>query len=130
MNLTSKKHIRIILAPLLLVVAINAFGGGIYGMVGAKDIPPEWLQGSPFSSYFIPSLFLFVVIGGACLLAAMMVFRRKSMARNASFICGLLMLAWIIAQVAIIGFVSWLQPAIVMSGLLTLFLARKLPGEA
>lgn len=130
MNLTSKKHIRIILAPLLLVVAINAFGGGIYGMVGAKDIPPEWLQGSPFSSYFIPSLFLFVVIGGACLLAAMMVFRRKSMARNASFICGLLMLAWIIAQVAIIGFVSWLQPAIVMTGLLTLFLARKLPGEA
>ena len=29
----------------------------------------SWLDGSPFHSFFIPSLFLFVVIGGGMLVA-------------------------------------------------------------
>jgi hypothetical protein len=128
MNLISLKHIRILLGILLLVVAINAFGGGIYGMAGAKDVPSEWLDGSPFSSYFIPSLFLFVVIGGSCMLTAMMVFSRKPFARKASYLCGLLMLTWIIVQVAMIGYVSWLQPAIAISGVITLLMAKILPA--
>ncbi len=113
-----------------MIVAINAFGGGIYGIAGAKDIPVEWLEGGPFSSFFIPSLFLFVVIGGACLVTAIMVFRQRRMAHKASFLCGLLMLAWIIVQVSIIGYVSWLQPAIALSGMLTLMLAYVLPAES
>lgn len=125
-----QKLTRILLGFLLLLVAINAFGGGMYGMAGAKDIPAEWLEGSPFSSFFFPSLFLFVVIGFSCLFTAMMVFRRRPIARKASFLCGLLMLAWIIVQVSIIGYVSWLQPAIAISGVMTLLMATKLPAEA
>lgn len=49
----SEKLIRWILGILLLVVAINAFAGGYYGLSGAKNIPTEWLKGSPFRDYFI-----------------------------------------------------------------------------
>lgn len=114
---------------MLLVLAINAIGGGIYGMAGAKDIPAEWLDGSPFSGYFIPSLFLFVVIGGSCLVSAMLVFGRRHMARQSSFFCGILLLAWIMIQLYIIGYVSLLQPAIAASGILILVLAKLLPSR-
>ncbi len=113
---------------LLLVLAVNAIGGGIYGMAGAKDIPAEWLNGSPFSDYFIPSLFLFVVIGGSCLVSAILVLGRRHMARQASFFCGILLLAWIMIQFYIIGYVSLLQPAIFLSGILILVLAKILPA--
>ncbi|NLB82118.1 MAG: hypothetical protein GX800_11050 [Clostridiaceae bacterium] len=38
-------------------------------MAGAKGVPGEWLKGSPFSDYFIPGLFLFIVIGVSALFA-------------------------------------------------------------
>jgi len=37
-------------------------------MGGGLDLPSEWLEGTPFSDYFIPGLILFIVVGGACLL--------------------------------------------------------------
>ena len=46
-----EKPVRYTLGLLLLLVAINAFGGGYYGMAGAKDVPVEWLEGSPFHNY-------------------------------------------------------------------------------
>lgn len=53
------------LIALELVVALNAIGGGIYGLAGAKDVPQEWLQGSPFHSYLLPSLVVLVAVGGS-----------------------------------------------------------------
>jgi hypothetical protein len=61
---------RYTLGGLLALVAVNAFGGGYYGLAGAEGIPREWLAGSPFHSYFVPSLFLLVVVGGSCSRAA------------------------------------------------------------
>jgi hypothetical protein len=115
--------VRYALGLLLAFAALNAFGGGTYGMAGARGIPQEWLMGSPFSSYFVPSLFLFTVVGGSFLLAAVAVFRRWEMAWLAAFGAGLMVLTWIVAQVACIGFVSWLQPATVVAGLAILRLA-------
>jgi hypothetical protein len=37
---------------------VNAFGGGFYGLNGAKAIPRAWLDGSPFHSFFVPSLYV------------------------------------------------------------------------
>ena len=115
-----EKPVRHTLGLLLLLVAINAFGGGYYGMAGAKDVPVEWLEGSPFHNYFIPSLILFVCVGGSALFAAVAVFRRRRIARKAAFTCGAIMIGWISVQVAIIGYVSWLQPTTVIIALLIL----------
>lgn len=122
-----EKLIRYTLGAILVLVAVNAFGGGYYGMAGAKDIPIEWLEGSPFNDYFIPSLFLFVVIGGLSLFSGIAVLKRFSVARKAAFSCGLIILLWIAIQIAIIGYVSWMQPTTTIAAILILFLSWHLP---
>ena len=127
MSKSTEKLIRYALGILLLLVAINAFGGGYYGMAGAKDVPTEWLKNSPFRNYFIPGLFLFVVVGGTSFLAAFAVFKRLSYARNTALVSGIVILIWLIVQISIIGYVSWMQPATAVAALLILFLTWLLP---
>jgi len=121
-----------LLIGLLLFGAINAFGGGYYGLAGAEDVPREWLRGSPFADYFIPSLILFAVVGGSFLTATVLVFARSPLDRTAALAAGAIALVWIAAQVAIIGYVSWMQPVTFVGGLLVFALASRLrrPGPA
>ena len=112
-----------LLAILLLIVALNAFAGGYYGMAGAKDVPLQWLSGSPFSDYFLPSLILFVVVGGSCLFATVAVLKRRLYARRAAIIAACIILGWISTQVWIIGYVSWMQPTIAVIGVVILILS-------
>jgi hypothetical protein len=99
------------LGVLLAFLAINAFAGGIYAMAGATGIPVDWLDGSPFSSYFVPGLILFVVVGGAFTLAAIALFWGWSLDFELAALAGSVLLVWVTIQLAVIGFVSWLQPA-------------------
>lgn len=124
----SEKSIRYTLGILLLLVALNALAGGYYGMSGAEGVPVKWLSGSPFHNYFIPGLFLFAGIGGLALLAAIAVFRHNKIARNISFFCGIILLVWLIVQVSIIGYVSWMQPTTATAAFGILFLSWLLPG--
>jgi hypothetical protein len=120
---------RYLLGGLLAFGALNAFGGGYYGLSGAEGVPVELLEGSPFRSYFVPSLILFVVVGGSFLLAAIAVFTGSPMARLSALGAGVIVLIWIVVQVSIIGYVSWLQPVTAIGGLLVLLLACLLPGR-
>lgn len=106
-----RERVRFVLVFLLLLIAINALAGGYYGMAGAKNIPREWLEGTPFSSYFIPSLFLFLIIGGSCLFAAISILLRRAKGAIIAFISAAIIILWLIIQVAMIGYVSWMQPA-------------------
>lgn len=121
---------RLATGSLLLLLAINAFGGGYYGMSGAEGIPTAWLSGSPFPDYFIPGLFLFAVVGGSSLLASVLVFRNHPLARKAAMACGILVLCWLVVQVAIIGYVSWMQPATAITATLILLLSLKMKPHA
>jgi hypothetical protein len=94
---------RNLLGALLTFGALNAFGGGYYGMSGAERVPREWLAGGPFADYFLPSLFLFTVVGGALALGAVMVWVSPRWARLPAITAGVIVLAWISVQVAIIG---------------------------
>jgi hypothetical protein len=108
---------RIVLIAVQVIVMLNAFGGGYYGMSGAPGVDPAWLEGSPFHSYFVPGLFLFAVVGGGMAIATVAWVRRSPWAPLLSVGMGLLVMAWIAVQVAIIGSVSWLQPASLAAGL-------------
>lgn len=114
---------RILLGALLAFMAVSAMGGGIYGLMGASGVPTEWLQGSPFRSYRVPSLFLFAGVGGICAAAAWMVFSAHHLGKRFAIGAGFLLMAWIAAQVLVIGFVSWLQPTVAVYGVLILILA-------
>jgi hypothetical protein len=115
------------LGILLAFSALNAFGGGFYGMFGAEGIPVEWLEGSPFRNYIIPGMVLFFVIGGAFTFAAIAVFARLRIARKATITAIALVLFWLSVQVAIIGYVSWMQPFTAVIALVMLGLALLLP---
>ena len=119
--------IRYSLGALLVFGAVNAFGGGYYGLSGAKGVPTEWLNGSPFPDYFVPSLILLVVVGGSFIVAAMAVFAGLRIARLAALAAGIVVLGWLAVQLAIIGYVSWMQPTTAIAGLLVLVLGSRLP---
>lgn len=123
MSIQTQQLSRYTIVALLFIVALNAFGGGYYGMAGAKDVPPEWLEGSPFNSYFIPALILFTVVGGSCLAGGIMILRKYHNSRMVALTCGWIMLGWIVTQLSIIGYVSWMQPAIALIGMVVILLA-------
>jgi hypothetical protein len=120
--------IRYLLAGLLAFGALNAVAGGCYGLSGAEGVPREWLAGSPFTDYFIPGLILFTVVGGAFLFATISALARFRVARTSAFAAGAVVLGWIAVQVAIIGYVSWMQPVTTVAGLVVLVLAWLLPS--
>jgi hypothetical protein len=127
--MTSEAHptaIRNTLGTLLAIGAVNAFGGGYYGLSGAEGVPTEWLHGSPFSDYFVPSLILLIVVGGSFGIASIAVFGGLRIARLAACAAGLVVLCWLAAQLAIIGYVSWMQPTTAIAGLLVLVLGSRL----
>jgi hypothetical protein len=117
---------RVLLGVLLSFGALNAFAGAYYGLAGAPGVPTEWLHGSPFSDYTVPSIILGGVVGGSFLLAAIAVFARWRSARLLAAAAGVIVLGWLVVQLAIIGYVSWMQPATAGWGIAILFVARLL----
>lgn len=129
MAVSKQNSVRYILGSLLAFSALNAFGGGYYGMSGAEGVPLELLVGSPFKNYFIPSLVLFVVVGGSFLFAAIAVFARLPYARLAAYGAVAVVFTWLAVQLAIIGYVSWMQPVTAITGIVILLLAWFLPKK-
>lgn len=127
MSDTAHSVIHYTLGILLAFGALNAFAGGYYGMSGAEGVPVEWLKGSPFHTYFIPSLILFIFVGGAFMTAAIAVFARLHFARLAALSAVAIVYSWLIVQIAIIGYVSWMQPATAVVTLVILVLGWMLP---
>ena len=114
---------RYVLGGVLSFSALNAIAGGYYGLSGAEGVPKQWLEGSPFTDYFIPSLVLLIVVGGSFVISAIAVLMGLRIARRAALSAGVIVLGWLTVQMAIIGYVSWMQPTTAVAGLLILILA-------
>lgn len=70
----------------------------------------ELLEGTPFSNYLLPGVFLFAVNGVASLVGGVLSLVRHRYAGAVAVALGTLLIAWIVIQVALIGLVHWLQP--------------------
>jgi len=89
------------------------FGGG--ALVLAPDgrllgIPTSLLAGSPFTSYLVPGIILFAVIGIGPLLAAALTFRRQAIAPLAAVAVGLALIGWITVEMVVLaglGSLAW-----------------------
>lgn len=114
----TSRFARSLLGALLLLTGLAALGGGYYGMTGAKGVPPEWLNGTPFTGYFIPSAILFLVVGGSLLLGGTALWLGWRSSRRLAGGASIVLLGWITVQLTMIGYVSWLQPAMLATGLL------------
>jgi hypothetical protein len=118
---------KVALIVLELCIGVGALAGGVNALTGAKGVPREWLDGTPFKSYFVPGLLLFVVIGGSMLAAAGLLLGGASAARLVSLEAGIVLLGWIAAQLATIGYRHWLQPLLLVLGLAVVVLSFVLP---
>ena len=106
--------------------AVNAIGGSIYGLRGAPKVPLEWLEGSPFQTYTVPSLVLGVAVGGSSATAALTALTGQAVAGQVSILAGVVLSGWIAAQAAIIGPRSFLQPLMGGVGIAMIVLGRRL----
>lgn len=122
----TRRQIERTIATLGAVTAANAVGGSIYGLSGAPNVPREWLEGSPFESYAAPSLILGIAVGGSSAAAAGTAWRGSETATTASTLAGAVLSTWIAAQVAIIGWRSFLQPLMGGVGIAMTFLGLRL----
>ena len=114
---------RRVLAAIEGLVAVNALAGMTYALRGAPSVPAEWLDDTPFDSYVIPGLYLGVVLGGVSLAAASVSVRQPRRARAAALVCSAVTETWMLAQLALIGYRSPLQPLIVTTGAAVGYLA-------
>lgn len=119
---------RYLLGALLGFTALNAFGGGVYGLAGAQGAPLQWLDGTPFDDYFVPSLILFAIVGGSALIGAVAALANHDSARRAALGAAAILMIWIATQVTMIGYVSWLQPAVAITAVIVTLLANQLPS--
>lgn len=109
---------RRVLLALDLVIGVCAIVGGIGLIGGWVGIGTSYLRDSLFDSYLIPGLLLSIVVGGALLAAAVLVFLRTRVALQASLTAGFALLGWITAGIWQIGMASWLQPLMGAAGVL------------
>jgi hypothetical protein len=99
---------RIALFLLLLMTGLSAVIAGTFlasepmkgGPLGFRA---EWLNGSPFSDYFIPGVVL-GALGVGMLGAAYAQLARLPFAPHLSVLCGITLVIWIVVQMTIIPF--------------------------
>ncbi len=105
-----------------LFLAIGAFGGGLALMLGPRgEIIPlkvATLSGSPFDTFFVPGLVLFVVLGFGPLAAAALAWLRQPLAPVATIVVGAGLLPWLAVEIVIVGYASDppLQPFYLLVG--------------
>jgi len=117
---------RPVLIALDAVMAANAFAGAWYAVAGAPGVPTEWLDGTPFDDYLVPGLILGGVVGASQVVAAIALWRRAPRAKLVSQLTSTILIVWIVTQLAMIGYVSALQPIVLAWALITLRLAARL----
>lgn len=115
-------------------VAVTAIAGGVALITdpsgGRLGMPLSLLEHSPFESFFVPGVLLAVVVGGSSLLAAVAHLVRARIAGQASFLAGLVLIGWIVSQVALLRGFHWLHGAYLAVGVLQLVLVIRALGRA
>lgn len=101
-----------------IFVGIWAIVGGIGLLTGSIGISEDYLDGTFFDSYLIPGLILMVIVAGALFWAATMMWKRLRWAPEASLGASFTLLIWIVVQLAMLGYISWMQPAIFATAVL------------
>jgi hypothetical protein len=112
-----------ILLALLFLNGFGAIAGGIGVMRDALPFPDVWLQDTPFHSYFLPGLILFLAVGGSQLAAAYAILRRHLLTKSAAVFAGFVLTGWMTGELALIGFRAPIQVWFLSLGLLELGLS-------
>lgn len=114
------------LATVELFVVVQAVYGGIGLITDDWALPAEWLVRTPFSTWEGPGWVLIALVGVPHLLAAIPVLflpGRPRLGILAGHLAGASLLVWIVLQLALLGVYFFLQPVIVVIGVVEAGLA-------
>lgn len=107
------RQIRL-LAFLLMFLGVSALYGGYSLMAdpGGRrlQMSKTILTGTPFHDFFLPGLFLFFGLGIGSLVSLLGFALRSTCSIPCSALAGIALLVWILVQVLLVGYISWLQP--------------------
>src|SRR4051794_28646782 len=84
--------------------------------VAAEAVATEWLHGTPSNRNVVPGVYLGAVVGSSCLGAAVLAVRDHPGARVAALGASGVLVTWIGAEMALIGYRSPLQPVMLAAG--------------
>lgn len=125
---------RNLLLLLITFVGVTALSSGLmllYEPDGSSlSLPVSVLDHSPFSSFFIPGLFLVILVSGACFYALIVFVNRYPQSYRVSLYAGLVVVGWIIGQMLLTQYFHWLQALYLGLGLLIVLLSYRLMGKA
>jgi hypothetical protein len=87
------------------LLALLAVWGGVSLIVGAPGfrLPVEWLASVGLGSWVLPGVELIVVIGGVLGWAAVACWRAAPHAPTVSLLAGVVLFAWLVVQLVVIG---------------------------
>ncbi len=129
-----KTWMRIVLGVLQTFSGITGIAGGFLLIINpsgaALRLSPLWLEGTPFSTYLVPGVVLFLLIGVAQLIGGAYSFFHHARAADAGALLGVLLCLWIVFQVLWIGLKSFLQPLYFVIGIIEMILGTALQKKA
>jgi hypothetical protein len=111
---------------LLILTALNALAAG-YSMIvepTGKDLgmqAGEVLKYSPFSSFLIPGLVLFIMIGVGCLITSYFMIKKIKHHDLLLIAQGIVITGWIVIQVAMFREFNWMHAFVGSTGLYLTF---------
>lgn len=93
------KYLRIALVIILLMVGLSAVQGA-YGLIfkNGLGMPLDFLQNTPFHSYFWPGMILGFIVGGTSLVAAFFMLRSYKYRFEACAVAGFGLLIWLFTE--------------------------------
>ena len=114
-----------ILLGLLLFNGISAAGGGIALMTGAIAKQPSWTSHTDFSSQYSPGVILLAIVGGSALVAACAAATGAPGWELSGIVAGVIMVVWIVAEIASIRGFHILQVIYLLTGAAVLWLTPR-----
>lgn len=116
-----------LLGILLLVVSVGALPAGLMMIIGpdgkSMGLSVDALKNSPFNSFLVPGLFLFIVNGIFNFTGGILCLRNHRLTSAIGLSLGTIMILWIIIQVLIIGLNSILQPLYLCIGIIEVIIS-------
>jgi len=126
-----------VIALLVLLSSSALYGGYLLAVdpTGQRlQMSTQLLAGTPFTDFRVPGLFLLVVLGVGALIPIFGHVARTRWSVFSSLVVGLTLLCWIVIQVALVGYISWLQPVFAAVGVaiaaLSYAYSQRIPRKA
>lgn len=110
-----------VLLGLLLFNGVSAVGGGLALMTDWIPEQASWVRETDFTSNYFPGVILMAVVGGSSLIAAAALVKRSDSWQLASLVAGIIMVFWIVGEIASIRVVHVLQLIYFVTGALVVW---------